>query len=55
MSAMKMESNDQIYVGEKLRHIRIMYFFIKDVLKMENIELAHCPTERVIAECYTKP
>ena len=30
-------------------------FFIKDVLKRENIELRHCPTERMIADYFTKP
>ena len=54
-SAMRMESNGQKLCGEKSRHIHIMYFFIKDVLKRENIELIHCPTERMIADYYTKP
>ena len=30
-------------------------FFIKDVLKRENIELRHCPTECMIADYFTKP
>ena len=54
-SVMKMESNGQKSCGEKSRHILIRYFFIKDVLKRENIELIHCPTERMIADYYTKP
>ena len=54
-SAMRMESNGQKSCGEKSRHIHIRYFFIKDVLKRENIELIHCPTERMIADYYTKP
>ena len=39
----------------KTRHIDIHYFFIKDVLKRENITLAHCPTEEMLADFYTKP
>ena len=39
----------------KTRHIHIRYFFIKDVLKRENIELVHYPNERMIADYYTKP
>ena len=54
-SAMKMESNGLRSCGEKSRHIHIRYFFIKDILKRENIELVHCPTERMIADYYTKP
>ena len=52
---MKMESNGQKSCGEKSRHIHIIYFFIKDVLKREDIELIHCPTKRMIADYYTKP
>ena len=54
-SAMKIESNGQKSCGEKSRHIDIRYFFIKDIIKRENIELVHCPTERMIVDYYTKP
>ena len=50
-----MESNGLSSCGEKSRHIHIRYFFIKDILKREDIELVHCPTERMIADYYTKP
>mgnify|MGYP005684874213 CR=1 FL=1 len=50
-----MESNGQKSCGEKSRHTHIRYFFIKDVVKRESIELIHCPTERMIADYYTKP
>ena len=53
-SAMKMESNGRKSAGDKSRHINIRYFFIKDVLKREGIDLVHCPTERMIADYYTK-
>ena len=52
---MKIEKNGRLLCGEKSRHIHICYFFIKDVLKQENIELLHCPTERMIADYFTKP
>ena len=45
MSAMKIEKNGRKSCGEKSRHIHIRYFFIKDILEKENIELVHCPTE----------
>ena len=54
-SAIKMESNGRKSCGEKSRHINIRYFFIKDVLKREGIELIHCSTERMIADYFTKP
>ena len=54
-SAMKMESNGMKSAGDKSRHINIRFFFIKDILKREGIELLHCRTERMIADYYTKP
>jgi hypothetical protein len=54
-SAMKIEKNGRQSCGEKSRHINIRYFFIKDILKQEEIELLHCPTERMIVDFYTKP
>ena len=55
LSAMKIEKNGRKSCGQKSRHIDIRYFFIKDVLKRENITLAHCPTEDMLADFYTKP
>ena len=54
-SAMKLEKNGRKSCGDKSRHIDIRYFFIKDVLKRENINLQHCSTKRMIADFYTKP
>ena len=54
ISAMRMESNSLKPCGEKSRHVNIRYFFIKNVLKREDIELVHCPIERMIADFYTE-
>ena len=35
--------------------LTFVIFFIKDVLQRERIDLEHCPTERMIADFYTKP
>ena len=51
---MRLESNGLKSCVEKSRHIDIRFFFIKDVLKRENKELRHCPTERMIAYYFTK-
>ena len=50
-----MEKNGRKSCGEKSRHINIRYFFIKDILERENIDIAYCPTEAMIADFYTKP
>ena len=54
-SAMKMEKNGRKSCGEKSRHIDIRYFFIKDVISRENITIEYCPTEKMVADFYTKP
>ena len=55
MSAMKMEQNGISSTGEKSRHINIRYFFVKDVVKREKIDIMHCPTELMVADFFTKP
>ena len=52
---MKIEKNGKSSCGDKSRHLTIRYFFIKDVLERENIIILHCPTERMLADFYTKP
>ena len=54
-SAIKIEKNGRASCGEKSRHIDIRYFFIKDVLKRENIDIEYCPTGIMIADFFTKP
>ena len=49
-SAIKMEKNGMRSCGEKSRHIQIRYFFIKDILENENIDLKHCRTEVMLAD-----
>ena len=54
-SAIKMETNGRKSCGEKSRHIDIRYFFIKDVIKREGIDIKHCPTDLMLADYFTKP
>ena len=55
MSAIQIEKNGSVSSGKKSRHINIRFFFIKDILKREGVEVKHCPTERMIADFFTKP
>ena len=51
-----MLKNDKESCGSKSRHIHIRYFFFtKDVINMENMEIIHCPVEQMVADFYTKP
>ena len=54
-SAIKMLKNGKESCGRKSRHIHIRYFFTKDVINRENMEIVHCPTEQMVADFYTKP
>jgi len=54
-SAIKLEENSRKSCGEKSRHIDIRYFFIKDVLKHEDIKIEHCRIDLMIADFFTKP
>ena len=54
-SAMKMLRNGKESCSSKSRHIYIRYFFTKDILNREEMELKHCTTDNMIADFYTKP
>ena len=55
MSAMKLETNGRMSSGKNTRHIDIKYFFAKDRIDTEGIDIVHCPTEQMLADFFTKP
>ena len=55
MSAIQIEKNGNISSSERSRHINIGFFYIKDILKREGIEVKHYPKERMIVDLITKP
>jgi len=55
MSAMKLETNGRMSSGKNTRHIDIKYFFAKDRVDTEGINIVHCPTEQMLADFFTKP
>ena len=54
-SAIKLEVNGRASAGQKSRHIDIRYFWVKDRVKSEKIDIVHCPTEEMLADFFTKP
>ena len=54
-SAMKIIANDKRSSGQKTKHMDNRYFWINDRLESENIEVVYCPTEKMIADFFTKP
>ena len=41
--------------SDKTRHINIRYFFIKDRVDAGELALEYLPTEKMIADFFTKP
>lgn len=54
-SAINMIKNGKSSCGNKSRHTHIRYFFTKDEIGRENMEVKHCPTESMVADFHTKP
>ena len=55
-SAMRLEKNGRMSAGQKSRHIDIRYFWIKDQVEANKIEIQHCPTlEMLVDFFFTKP
>ena len=54
-SAIKIEKNGSKSCSKRSRHIDMRYFFIKDRLESENIQVVYCPTEFMVADFFTKP
>jgi hypothetical protein len=54
-SAIKLEVNGRASCGQKSWHIDIQYFFMKDRINTEGIDVMYCPTEDMLADFFTKP
>ena len=54
-SAMRQLKNGVESVGEKSRHIKIRYFWIKDRIANGDLEVMYCNTTEMIADILTKP
>ena len=55
VSAIRLEKNGQRSSSRRTRHIDIKYFWVKDRLQHENIEVIYCPTDSMVADFFTKP
>ena len=54
-SAMSIAKNGVRSCGQNSRHYLIRYYFIKDRLTKDNIEIQYCPTQHMLADFFTKP
>lgn len=54
-SAILLERNGRSSSGKQTRHINIRHYFIKDRIDSGDLEVQHCPTDDLIADCMSKP
>ena len=54
-SAIKIEENGKRSSGQKTKHMDNRYFWIKDRLESEGIQVEYCPTGKMLADFFTKP
>jgi Reverse transcriptase (RNA-dependent DNA polymerase)/Zinc knuckle len=54
-SAILLERNGKGSSSQKTRHIDIRFFFLKDRLTTEQLQIHHCPTLHMLADFLTKP
>jgi len=54
-SAIKMIQNGRASCTSRSKHIHIRYFFIKDRIDNGEFKVAYCPTEKMLADFFTKP
>ena len=55
MSTMLLEVNGRKSAGKRSRALNIRYFFITDQIEKGNLSVEHCPTDKMIGDCMTKP
>ena len=54
-SAMLLETNGHKSAGKRSRHMNIRYFFVADQQQKGHIKIEYCPTDKMIADYFTKP
>jgi hypothetical protein len=54
-SAIRLEKNGRASCGQKSRHINIRYFFMQDCFESEGVSVVYCPTDKMLANFFTKP
>lgn len=53
-SPIQVAKNGEPSHGAKTKHMDIWYFWIKDRLQSESIDLQYCPTEVMLGDFFTK-
>ena len=54
-SAMLLENNGILSSSKRTKHINVRYYFIKDNIEREEINVIYCPTSEMVGDFFTKP
>ena len=54
-SAILLEKNGKTSSGKRTKHINVRYFFITDRINNKELHIEYCPTDKMIADYFTKP
>ena len=54
-SAILLEKNGKMSSGKRTKHINVRYFFIKDLIERAMLKIEYCPTDKMMADFFTKP
>ena len=52
---MKLKKNGKGSSSKRTMHIKIRYFFIRDMIEAGKVSLKYCPTDKMWADILTKP
>ena len=52
--AMLIEENVRASYSKRTRHLNIRHFYAKDTVDRREVEIAHCPTEIMLADFFAK-
>ena len=55
MSTMRLAINGQLSSSKRTKHIKARYYFIKDKIHEGEVEVRHCPTEKMWSDILNKP
>ena len=54
-SAIQLENNGKASSSKRTRHLDIRYFFIKDQVDKQQLNIKYCPTDQMPADYQSKP
>ena len=54
-SAFRIQINGRRSCTGNSRYIHIRHFFVKDIVDKKKIQILYCPTEKILADFFTKP